>query len=280
MQLEEFKKKKAAAQASKRATPLTTPHITPVPTPLKAPEPASRSRTPAVPTTRPQQDGSQAAATVSNREPVSRNGLIEQGQPPKAQQPPVKITAAPPSEEVQAASPKESARATAALPASSTNAVAPELGSKHAAGPVGRENGNVQLSNAAGQRDAALEKQVADLKAELSSEQQRHATEVQELKEALQERDAALSSQSADAHRAAEEVQGLLQEREGEVRQLHAQMTNLQSSVNQQATAALDWQSSKARLEEQVGLSPETASLPSLALLPPNQWSKCFETPA
>lgn len=270
LQLEEFKKKKAAAQASKRATPLTTPQITPVPTPLKAPESASRSRTPAVPATRPQQDSSQAAASASNCEPLSGNGHIEQSQPPKAQQPPVKGAAAPPRDEVQAAPSNDSTRTTDALHKPSSNAAAKELASKPAAGPVVHENGSVQVNNAAGQGDAALGQQIEDLKAELSSEQQRHSTEVHQLKEALKERDAAISSRTAEAHRAGQELQGLLREREDEVRQLHAQVKDLQSSAAQQAAAALDWQSSKARLEDQVSHWPEVAPLYCVTLLIPS----------
>ncbi len=141
-----------------------------------------------------------------------------------------------------------------ALPEQSNNAASMVIGSKQAAAPLvaGYENGTVQGNDASGHGDAAAAQQTADLKAELASERQRHATELQHLREALQERDAALSSHTDKAGRTAEQLQAVLQAREDEIGQLHAQLKDLQSLADQQAAAASEWQSSKSRLEEQV----------------------------
>ncbi len=253
MQLEEFKKKKAAAQASKRATPLTTPQITPLPTPIKAPEPASRSSTPAAPANRPQQDSLQAEPVGGKRKPRAGNGNAEPRQhvPSEVQQQPKEEMAAP--SHVEVAAVHKTSVALESLPKASGDEAARAAGSKKPALAAVHENGNVQSPDANKQGTAALEQEVAHLKAELASEQQRHASEVQQLNEALKKSDAALSSHTADAQRGAQELQALLQHREEEVKRLHAQLTDLNASVEQQAAAAAaEWQSTKARLEEQV----------------------------
>lgn len=254
MQLEEFKKKKAAAQASKRATPLTTPQITPLPTPIKAPEPASRTLTPAAaPANRTQRDSLQAEPVGGKGEPWAGNANADPCQlvSSEVQQQPKKEMAAPAHVEVAAV--QKSSVASESLPKASGDEGVRAAGSKKPSLAAVHENGNVQPPDAHKQGTAALKQEVAHLRAELASEQQRHASEVQQLKEALKKSDAALSSHTADAQKGAQELQALLQHREEEVKRLHAQVTELEASVKQQtAAAAAEWQSTKARLEEQV----------------------------
>lgn len=250
LQLEEFKKKKAAAQAAKRATPLTTPQMTPVPTPIKAPENASRNRTPAPAAHRAQPDRPQALPQVDSKpESLAGNGYTE-APLAKVQQEIAEGAAASAQKTARVPEPEGTA-VSLAVHGSSQDAAAPPVQSSKAAEPVAHDNGEVQHPSKGGA--TVVNKDTADLKGQLASQQGSNLTEVQQLRDALKGKEDALSNHTMASRRAAEKLQALLQQRDEEIERLRSHLDELQSSVEQRVTAAAsEWERSKARLEEQV----------------------------
>jgi hypothetical protein len=224
--LEEFKRKKAAAQAAKKETPLTTPQITPIPTPIKAPEASTKE------TFAERQAGrtSQSAKKVDSRlsevgqgQVTNPTGSLQRRKGPESGVGGIAIA----SRVAQGAE----------VPAS----VEDGLPIREDADAKPQENGNIRHGKPSSiQEDQA---QLSKVDACLQSEREKHAAEIQRLEQLL----SSTREESGAQHEAT------LRQHNEEVQLLHRQLRDIQSSYEQQAAAtASDWDGMRARLEEQV----------------------------
>ena len=234
MQLEEFKKKKAAA-AAKKGTPLSTPQATPLHTPVKAPEPVSRKQ-PAAIGSAVHSHPSQSQPPANGKQPDPPSGA--HAEPVRQPQPPQLTTAT------------HDGNSTVRRP------------SKDAG-----ENSTRADDNGSAPAGPALHEQVAELQAQLRAEQQRHAAEVQGLRAELQSKDAALQQSGAQAGGELERVRGELRQSEGMVQQLRAQAQQLQEAHAAQLASA---QESSRRMAE--ALRGEACMFPALGPIACTHW--------
>ena len=253
LQLEEFKRKKAAAAARKAGTPSLTPQITPLVTPVKGPETNSNVQTPSVATKAPSESARRAlpagqirglskastTAAAQNKGPLPDSSVLQQvaagAAPAKEKQSTILQTDAaaphiPPP--VAQASPSQSRPQQPVKKSAAQEPYGNGASSQHPAAPSAAEQ----------QKPHGLEAQLQERHFDAEMQRVQHA--LSEKQEALQ----AMQSKQAAAERLAESLwQELAQEQADKV-ELSQRLQYLEAEA--QGSAHL--QSTNRSLQEQV----------------------------